>query len=88
MKPDKRWLLLRLLELHGGHPNGISRVPEWCLADDVGWACPLGPIHPKRVQDILYKWSDKGWWNYGVSARTGWLTEKGLAEANKIKEVS
>jgi hypothetical protein len=27
---------------------------------------------------ILDKWTRKGWWEYGVSARSGWLTPKGV----------
>ena len=42
-------------------------------------AADLG-MHEKRLQYILLKWTDKGWWDYGVSARTGWLTDKGIAQ--------
>jgi len=36
-------------------------------------------IPEKRLQYILEKWTDKGWWDYGVSACTGWFTEAGFA---------
>lgn len=28
---------------------------------------------------ILEKWDRKGWWDYGVSLRAGWLTDAGLS---------
>lgn len=28
-----------------------------------------------RAQDILEEWTDRGWWDWGVSLRSGWLTE-------------
>ncbi len=34
-------------------------------------------IPEKRAHYIFLKWSDKGWYDYGVSCRVGWLTEKG-----------
>ncbi len=40
-------------------------------------------IHPKRTEYLLEKWVSKGWWECGVSLRTGWLTEKGLAAAKE-----
>lgn len=30
----------------------------------------------KRGYYLLRKWSDKGWWDYGVSLRTGWFTQE------------
>lgn len=31
----------------------------------------------KRQYSYLDKWSDKGWWEYGVSSRSGWLEKEG-----------
>ena len=48
------------------------------MGDEI--AAELG-IAPKRAYFLLNKWSERhDWWEYGVSARTGWLTDKGLAE--------
>lgn len=33
-------------------------------------------IPEKRGAYILSKWSDKGWWDYGVSLYCGWFTDK------------
>lgn len=49
-----------------------------------GWALPgiaraLG-IPEKRAWALLKKWSDRGWWNYGVSLRGGWF-EPGAPES-------
>ncbi len=32
-------------------------------------------IHPNRVHRICEKWITKGWFECGVSARTGWITD-------------
>lgn len=40
-------------------------------------AYPRLGIHPNRAQYLFEKWVKKGWWECGVSARTGWVTEKG-----------
>lgn len=34
----------------------------------------------KRGLYILAKWVRRGWWDCGVSLRSGWLTPKGAAE--------
>lgn len=34
-------------------------------------------IPPKRVVALCEKWANKGWYEYGVSVDTGWLTEAG-----------
>lgn len=31
----------------------------------------------ERLFGVLEKWTDRGWWDYGVSVRTGWLTDAG-----------
>lgn len=31
----------------------------------------------KRQYGLLAKWVSKGWWEFGVSTRGGWLTEVG-----------
>lgn len=36
-------------------------------------------MNDKRAAYILEKWSDKGWYDYGVSLRAGWLTTEGLS---------
>lgn len=35
-------------------------------------------MNGKRAAYILGKWSDKGWYDYGVSIMAGWLTDKGM----------
>lgn len=34
-------------------------------------------LHPKRAEYILAKWTERGWWDCGVSIMTGWVTEEG-----------
>lgn len=42
------------------------------------WADQKRPM--RQLWSILDKWSDWGWWDYGVSIRGGWLTEVGREE--------
>lgn len=67
MKEDERKLLDALLRRHQ------TKVP-W-NADALFE--PLG-INRKRGYYILEKFDKKGWWMYGVSLRSGYLTENGL----------
>lgn len=81
MKPDERQLLRRLAELQPGY--GKRRPPEWAFATDVGVALGMAE---KRAAYVLDKWAGKGWWEYGVSLRTGWLTPEGFAAARGLAE--
>lgn len=64
MKPDEREMMRRALDREQTDP-----FDESC-AD----------IAPRnRVLYVLEKWSGKGWWQYGVSLRCGWLTNEGRA---------
>lgn len=29
-----------------------------------------------RAEDLIMKWTRLGWWAYGVSLRSGWLTDE------------
>lgn len=68
MKPDERLLLLAVARL-GPHQFPFNVA---------------GNMHPKRLNYLLEKWTSKGWFDYGVSARTGWLTPLGLVIAGEI----
>lgn len=50
-------------ERHGSHG-----VPYRYWYDD-------GPMHQKRLYAVLDKWDRKGLWEYGVSARAGWVID-------------
>jgi hypothetical protein len=67
VKPDELQLL-----------QAVAAKPRSALAD----AC-FAPIQmpEKRGLYLLQKWADKGWWEYGVTLRSGWLTPKGAAVA-------
>lgn len=34
----------------------------------------------KRARYIFLKWTDKNWYEYGVSWRVGWLTSLGMGQ--------
>jgi hypothetical protein len=44
-----------------------------------GDALAFNGMHIKRLCAVLSKWEGKGWWEYGVSVRAGWLTDQGRA---------
>lgn len=33
-----------------------------------------------RAEYLLEKWADNGWWDYGVTLRSGWLTDEAPQE--------
>jgi len=43
-------------------------------------------IHWKRVEKLCYKWADRGWYEYGVTADLGWLTPKGIVAAQHLSQ--
>lgn len=75
MKPDEAAFLK---ELAASRPRPTREAP---FATDIG--VRLG-LHPKRAHYLLEKWLDKGWWECGVSVRSGWLTGEGLARAAEV----
>lgn len=68
MKNDEReflqWLQKRTLE----DPNQ-PYVRQLIL--DMG-------MNEKRAAYICEKWTNKGWYDYGVNVLAGWLTEEGM----------
>lgn len=42
----------------------------------------------KRHYSLLAKWSRKGYWDYGVSIRSGWATDKGKEYFTQLLETS
>jgi hypothetical protein len=39
------------------------------------WVAKGSP--PRQLWAVLDRWAARGWWDYGVSIRGGWLTESG-----------
>ena len=72
MKLDEQLLLAELARLGWPRENYATEV-----------AASLG-INAKRAEYILGKWADRRWWEYGVSLRTGWLTDAGIAAARSL----
>ena len=40
------------------------------------------PLHYKRAWYLFDKWSDKGWYDYGVTLDLGWITPQGMLNIN------
>ena len=62
---------LRLVSLGRVHTSTCDDYPLPVVA----WSL----MHHRRLYRVLEKWTDRGWWEYGVSPRTGWLTRAGIA---------
>jgi hypothetical protein len=81
MKPDERALLILVSKVHGG-----ANKPNQHTGKDIPFLDAIGErigMHPKRANGIGLKWTDKNWWNYGVTVRSGWLTPEGYNESIK-----
>lgn len=63
-KPDEV-ALFNLLRPRGNYAV-LGRTEVYGAADRVG-------MNRKRLFGVLLKWSDRGWWNYGVNALCGWF---------------
>lgn len=79
MKDDEQRLLIDIYNrCHNGYmkKDGIS-VKE--LVQEEGFY-----VHHNRAWFLLGKWSRKGWYEYGVSVRVGWLTPEGIERAKEL----
>lgn len=63
IRPDEEsfWAVL---QAKGRHPNVA------------GWEAAVAEagISDKRAHYLAEKWTRHGWWDYGVSVRSGWFT--------------
>ena len=73
MKPDERTLLLARADVPAGQHVYVRDLVH-----------RLG-INEKRAAYICDKWTNKGWYDWGVSVLAGWLTAKGREEAEKLR---
>lgn len=71
MKPDER-ALLEDLGRRADLPHDQRYVRE--MVAERG-------MNEKRACYICFKWTDKGWYDYGVNVLSGWLTPEGRAAA-------
>ena len=78
MRDDEKKLWNAVRDAHGGPHHGGRR--QFVLADEIG---ERHGIPTKRVHYLLEKWSGKGWWESGVTARTGWFTPDGWAQGSR-----
>ncbi len=69
IKPDEEMFFFMCKGLCGQQQPDRTLVKDLILT-------PGFPIHPKRAMMMLEKWTDRGWWEYGVSLWTGWMTDK------------
>lgn len=79
MKEDEVRLLIDIYQqCHNGYlkKDGIS-VKE--LIQEEGFY-----MNQKRAWSLLEKWVSKGWYEYGVSIRVGWLQPEGIEKAKEL----
>ncbi len=78
MKPNEQLLLSKLAAAHGG-PYNPNR------ADAVDRIAHRHGINEKRALYLCEKWEARGWWEYGISIRSGWFTPEGYEYAKGTK---
>lgn len=80
MKPDELVLLKEAFKQHGGAAyRDVDHKPPFFDEIAQGFG-----ICDKRSYYILTKWDDKGWWDSGVSLRSGWFTPEGVVAIKEI----
>ncbi len=78
MKPDEKALLMLAAKRHGGAFKVSGAVPFIdAIAAEIG-------MNEKRAVGLAEKWDRKGWWDSGVTTRSGWFTEAGFAFASSL----
>lgn len=76
--------------IHGLTKPDEIRLAKYLLTEvdqDFRTDLTLGQLS-SRWPALLVKWDRKGWWESGVSERTGWFTDKGRAELPKQIEIT
>ena len=95
MKPDEKHFFLMVANECSNH--GVSRTenekrlykegkfewnkcPRWLMNQ------PEFEMAQKRAWYLLKKWTNEGWYDYGVNLELGWITEEGEMKAKKLRE--
>lgn len=76
MKEDEKRFLIELYQA-----NKTKQVTPLEIILSPGFYIPY-----KRAWYILEKWDRRGLYDYGVTLRVGWLTDKGKALAKDLSE--
>jgi len=71
VKDDSNRLMQFAAAHHGGPHKPAKDVP---FLDAI--SAKLG-IGEERAEEICDEWYDNDWWDFGVSMRSGWFTDKG-----------
>jgi len=54
------------------------------LPDQIDELCNRCGVAEKQIYATLYKWSNKGYIDYGTSVRGAWLTDLGIEKFNEV----
>lgn len=88
MKPDEVAFLIEVYRWKPGYPYSYSKNPNYpVLCDYATDISDLLGMNHKRSDYLLRKWCHKGWWECGVSERSGWFTDKGRAKVAELLEL-
>lgn len=88
MKPDEQRFLIDLyrasLEVEPKHAFGVycGMQPKLRPRDIINGDNFY--MHYKRAWYLLEKWTNKGWYSYGVTLDLGWLEPKGIEKAKEL----
>lgn len=70
MKDDEKRFLIDMYK-HSIKPRDLIKKPNFYISY-------------KRALYLLRKWTNKGWYDYGVSVDLGWLTSMGVDIAKSL----
>lgn len=79
MKDDEKQFLI---DIYNGLKNKLS--PRYIINQENFY------MNHKRAWYLLEKWTNKDWYDYGVTLDLGWLTDKGvniITEITNIKKI-
>jgi len=73
-------LMKKLLELVNYKPYVSGKAFYLFAAEELS-------LEDEQHYNYMVKWTDRGWWEYGVSLRTGWFTPEGIEAIQKILRI-
>lgn len=75
---EKRFLVDIYRRCHNGYMKKDGMSVKELIQEDGFY------MHYKRALYLLEKWSRKGWYEWGVSIRVGWLQPEGIEKAKTL----
>lgn len=82
VRPEEKEFMLRVWCALEAKAAGVNTWAQTIITEMS--QRPVNPVPEKRLWYWLGKWSDRNWWDYGVSLRSGWFTDEGKARVAQL----